>query len=125
MPIETASLLRLLHLSSVSVCRHLCFCLLCAAVTAELPWMFLGMIATCATPEFHELLERGGSSNGEAAHLPGLLHKALEHVAGMLHQTAASDKYVSGAPLSSFLWRARLQNVALNSEQCCQDAAFL
>jgi hypothetical protein len=62
---------------------------------AELPWEFLLMLCTCAPAECKALLASGGGRDAEAAHLTGLLLKALEHADGMLHQTAVSGKYVS------------------------------
>jgi hypothetical protein len=61
------------------------------AVTAELPWAFLEMVCSCAAAECKALLQGGAS----AARLTPLLHKALEHAAGMLHQTATDEIYVS------------------------------
>jgi hypothetical protein len=62
---------------------------------ADIPWTLLVMAAICAPAECDALLKPSGGSSGQASHLTGLLHKALEHAAGMLHQTAVSDKYVS------------------------------
>jgi hypothetical protein len=64
---------------------------------ADLPWVFLMMVWHCAPAECKALLMPDGSSGGEASHLTRLLHKALEHAAGLLQQTAAREKYVSAA----------------------------
>jgi hypothetical protein len=60
-------------------------------VAAELPWAFLEMVCSCAQAECKALLQGGAS----AARLAPLLHKALEHAAGLLHRTATDEIYVS------------------------------
>jgi hypothetical protein len=61
-------------------------------VTAELPWVLLEMVVICATAECKALLvPRGGGDDW----LVGALHKALEHAASKLQQTAAGNRYVS------------------------------
>jgi hypothetical protein len=63
-------------------------------VTADLPWLFLLMVWNCAEAECKALLAQAGSSGGQPSPLTRLLHKALEHAADLLHQTAVSERYV-------------------------------
>jgi hypothetical protein len=62
-------------------------------VAAELPWAFLEMVCVSAPAECKELLVLGGGA--AATRLTSLLHKALEHAAGLLHDTAVDEIYVS------------------------------
>jgi hypothetical protein len=88
-------------------------------VTADLPWLFLLMVWNCAEAECKALLAQAGSSGGEASHLTGLLHKALEHAADLLHQTAVSEHYVR-----STVNRAQSTEHSQQSRRCCQHATL-
>jgi hypothetical protein len=54
--------------------------------------VFLQLVGSSALAECKALLGPGGSGG-----LNALWHEALEHAAGMLQQTATSDRYVSRA----------------------------
>jgi hypothetical protein len=61
---------------------------------AEAPWAFLEIISSCAKEECKALLQRGSGGAISASRLTELLHTALEHAAGGLHETAVNETCV-------------------------------
>jgi hypothetical protein len=71
-------------------------------VTAELPWGLLAMVCCSATNECKALFHGAGGGGVPSTRLTRLLHKALEHAAGLLHGTAADEINVSRRRSTSF-----------------------
>jgi hypothetical protein len=70
-------------------------------MAAELPWSFLRALCCCAPEECKALLRVAGSEGGGTPSLPGKLHRALQHTAKLLQETATKEIFVSGAQMGA------------------------
>jgi hypothetical protein len=65
-------------------------------VTADVPWRLLEMLTRkCAMEECKKLLQGGAGGMVPSPRLTSLLHKALEHAAAILRETAVNEIHVS------------------------------
>jgi hypothetical protein len=65
--------------------------------TAELTWAFLDVVCSC-TKAAHMTLLLGVDGGGHPWRLTHLLHKALDHAAGLVHEAGTNKMYVSDHP---------------------------
>jgi hypothetical protein len=68
---------------------------LTGTVAADVPWLLLDMVCATTRKECKELFLAEGGGSLPPTTLTHHLHKALEHAAGLLHETAVNEIYVS------------------------------